>query len=99
MLVWGEMADGSDDVAVFAGIGDWDGRRLRMLRQSDPASFPIQDDWLSRLKPVPADLKTTLLDSDYFFSLTIGPIPEGEALGAYVVTGLKWPDEGSTSLP
>lgn len=97
MLVWGERADGSDDVAVFTGVGEWDGRCLRMLRQPDPSSFQVQDEWLDRLKPVPADLRATLLDAEYYFSLTIGSLPEDRELSEYIFTGLKWPGDDSAS--
>lgn len=39
------------------------------------------------------DLRSTLLNADYFFSVTIGPLPEGADIDEYVATGLKWPTE------
>jgi hypothetical protein len=34
MIAWGEKTDGTDDVAVFSGIAEWDGIVLTMRRPS-----------------------------------------------------------------
>jgi len=41
MIAWGEKPDGSDDVAVFSGIAQWDGVSLTMRRDPVTASFVV----------------------------------------------------------
>jgi len=89
MVAWGKKPDGTDDVVVFTGTGRWEGGHLTMVREH--SSFQILDEWLSRLKMVDADLKSALLEADYCFDVTIGPLPDGADLMEYLETGLKWP--------
>jgi len=89
MVAWAKKPDGTDDVVVFTGTGRWDGSHLTLVR--DDSSFQILDEWLDRLKMVDADLKTSLLEADYCFNVTIGPLPDGADLRQYLGTGLKWP--------
>ena len=93
MIAWGTKPDGSDDVVVFTGIADWDGKRLTMLRQPPSESFPIPDEWLDRVKPTPPNLKVTLLDAEYSFSVTVGALPDGTSAGEHLKTTLKWPTD------
>jgi hypothetical protein len=97
MIAWGEKRDGSEDVAVFAGIANWDGAHLTMLRQPEGTVFPVPDEWLERLEPVDPTVKDILLGAEYCFSVTIGSLPEGVDLVEYLKTGLKWPDEPDAS--
>jgi hypothetical protein len=91
MIAWGEKPDGSREVVVFGGVGQWDGQHLTLVRDPIGSSIPLQDDWLVRLQTVEPDLKGMLLDADYSFSVSVGPLPEGEELGSYMKTGLRWP--------
>ena len=77
MMAWGEKADGTDDVAIFTGTAEWDGRRLAMLRGPSEPPFEMPDEWLDRLKPVDPDLQSEFLGAEYYFSVTIGPLPAG----------------------
>jgi hypothetical protein len=96
MLAWSRKPDGTDDVAVFTGIGDWDGQRLVMLRGHGEPPFEVSDDWLDRLEPVDPDLQAELLGAEYYFSVTVGPLPDGADMNEYQETGLKWPqDDGA----
>jgi hypothetical protein len=72
MIAWGKNEDGSDDVAVFTGVAEWDGTALRMRREPESSSFKIPSEWLSRLQPVRDDMRPTLLDAEYSFSVTVG---------------------------
>lgn len=83
MIAWGEKGAGGDDVAVFTGIADWDGRRLIMRREPDSSSFAIPDEWLDRLKAVEPDLKETLLGAEFHFSVTVGNLPDSEDVSAW----------------
>jgi hypothetical protein len=91
MVAWARTPDGRDDVVVFTGVAHWDGRHLTIFREPGPSSFPVADEWLGRIRPVEQDLKTALLGADYFFSVTVAALPEGEDLAGYLKTGLKWP--------
>lgn len=96
MLAWGEKPDGTDDVVVFTGIADWDGRRLMMQRGEGEPPFEVSDDWWDRLKPVDPDLQPDLLGAEYSFSVTIGPLPAGADVIDYLQTGLKWPEDNAS---
>jgi len=89
MVAWGKKPDGTDEAVVFTGTGRWDDGQLTMVRGQ--SSFQIHDEWLGRLKIVDADLKSALLEADYYFNVTIGPLPDGADLTQYLETGLKWP--------
>ena len=97
MMAWGRKADGTDDVAIFTGTVDWDGRRLAMLRSDGEPPFEVPDDWLDRLKSVDPDLRPDLLGAEYYFSVTIGPLPAGADVSQYLETGLRWPPDNSAS--
>jgi hypothetical protein len=95
IVAWGEKPDGTDDVVVFTGTAQWDGRHLTMRR--DGSSFQIPDEWRDRLKPVDITLRATLLEADYFFSVAIGDLPDGADISHYLQTGLKWPADTERS--
>lgn len=96
MVAWGRKPDGSDDVAVFTGIANWDGTHLIMVRQQG-APFQVAGEWLDRLTIVEPHLRQTLLDAEYFFSVTIGDLPEGATTKEYMKTGLVWPRDENAS--
>jgi len=83
MMVWGKKADGTDDVAVFTGTAEWDGERLVMLRGHGEPPLEVQGEWLDRLKPVDPDLRSEFLGAEYYFSVTIGPLPAGDDVSQY----------------
>jgi hypothetical protein len=97
MMVWGKKADGTDDVAVFTGTAEWDGQRLVMLRRHGEPPLEVQGEWLDRLKPVDPDLRSELLGAEYYFSVTIGPLPAGDDMSQYRETGLTWPPNEDAS--
>ena len=92
MIAWGEHDDGSDDVVVFAGVAQWDGVELSMRRSPDSSSFTIPSDWLPRLQPVPDELKSMMLDAEYYFPVTVDNLGEGEDTSLFQSSGLRWPD-------
>jgi len=97
MMAWSEKADGSDDVAIFTGTADWDGRRLAMLRGTSGPPFEVLDEWLDRIQLVDADLQSDLLGAEYYFSVTLGPLPAGADVAQYLETGLRWPPDENAS--
>ena len=91
MIAWAKKTDGSDDVAVFTGIAEWRGAALTLVREPPESSFVLDDECLERLKPVPDDLKTMLLDAEYQFSVTVGDLDEAADRETMLKTGLRWP--------
>jgi hypothetical protein len=91
MIAWGKSGDGSDDVAVFSGVAEWDGVVLRMRREPESSSFTIPSEWLPRLQPVRDDVRATLLDAEYSFSVTVGNLDNGGDASVFQSTGLRWP--------
>ena len=51
----------------------------------------MEPQWLERIKPVPDDLKETLLNADVSLSLTVELIPEDMDVSELVFTGLQIP--------
>lgn len=92
MVAWAVKPDGSDDVAVFTGTGDWNGTKLTLVRQPLESSFVLEDDWLPKLCPVPDELRETLLSADYYFSVTVGPLEENFS-GPLKQLGIVWPND------
>ena len=92
MIAWAKTSDGEDDVAVFSGIAEWRGTSITLLREPPESSFVLRDEWLARLKPVPDELKATLLDAEYQFSVRVGDLTEADDRETLLKTGLKWPN-------
>jgi len=90
IVAWGKHKDGTDDVAVFTGIAEWDGKDL-YLRREGGEMFSIPVEWLERPKPVNEEVKEVLLGWEYCISVTVGNVREGEDMEAFKATGLKWP--------
>jgi|GraSoiStandDraft_16_1057320.scaffolds.fasta_scaffold350543_3 hypothetical protein len=97
VVAWAEKPDGSDDFVVFAGIADWDGSHLTLLRQPGKSPFPIPDEWLGRLKLVEPDLKTTLLGADYCLSVAVGNLPDSHEVADFLKSDLRWPADDDAS--
>lgn len=88
LVLWSQDQDGNDDVAVFTGRLIKEGG-LYYFQRKDGENPEIKLEWLSRIKKVPEELKTTLSDCDYQLSLLVGDIDDGsESLETF---GLKWP--------
>ena len=90
MIAWGVDANGADEAVVYSGTAEWTGRDL-VLQRDDQASMVVLPEWYERIQPVSEDLRETLLGADYWFSVAIGPLPEGANTAEYGRTGLKWP--------
>ena len=96
-MAWGKKADGTDDIAIFTGTGQWDGQHLVMLRGHGQPPLEVQGEWLDRLTPVDLDLRSELLGAEYYFLVTIGPLPAGGDVNQYRETGLTWPPNEDAS--
>jgi hypothetical protein len=94
MIMWAKKSDGENDAAVFSGIAHWDGVVLTMER--DPP-FEVSDEWFSRIRPVPQEMRAILRDADYFFSVSVGDAEINDDTPGFRNTGLKWPKGDETS--
>lgn len=94
MVAWGLTPDGEEDVVVFAGRGHWEDGVLTVRREPEETSFVIRTEWIPRIRPVPPEVKDTLLGADYHFSVTVGDIGEDRS-ALDLVRGLKWPPESA----
>src|SRR5262245_44868140 len=93
MVAWGEKSDGSDDVAVFTGVAEWDGHHLVMRRQPEESSFTLRDEWVGRLKAAEPKIKGMLLGAEYYFSVSVGNVEGSEERSGLEPTGLRWPKD------
>jgi hypothetical protein len=91
MMAWGKKEDGTDDVVAFTGIADWDGKRLRLLREKGEV-FEVLADFWDRIRPVNEEVKDILLNAEFCFSVTVGNLGDAGADGL-LLTGLKWPTQ------
>jgi hypothetical protein len=85
-----ENIEKENDVCVYLG---------RMINEKDEFFFineaqswrvSLNTDHIKRLKLVPDQLKSILLNADYFFTMTIATLPDLSHEG-FSDTSLKWP--------
>jgi len=100
VLLMGETAEGEDDWAVFSGALKQSPSGLFLDRGTKPP-FEIRTEWIERIKPVGSDVKDILLSAEYYLSLSVGPIPEGESLGftLQAVPGVRTVPAGTLDDP
>ncbi len=88
VLLWGEDADGEEDVVLLTGV----------LRQADGVffvdrgenpRFALEDEWLPRIKRTNPDVLDVVDNAPFMLSLTVGNVEEID--DNYRPTGLKWP--------
>jgi hypothetical protein len=86
-----ENSEKEDDVRVYPG---------RLIKGEDEYFFineaqrwrvSLNADHIRRLRPVPDQLKTILLNADYFLTMTIATLPDLLHEG-FRNTNLKWPE-------
>jgi len=90
LLVIGEDENGEDDWAVFRGTARWDGTDLHFVRNG--VDFAVPADAIERIRPVPVDseVRSILLNAEYYIPLSIGPLPDNADESEFIKTGLKW---------
>ena len=92
ILLMGTTPDGRDDWAVFPGIARVEEDGLYIDR-GPKARFEIRPEWVSRIRPVDASLRSTLRDAEYYLPLAVGNLPSASTEeDDLLMTGLKWPD-------
>lgn len=63
IILWGEC-DGEEEASCHTGTLRKSGARYEFYRGEGSPAFNLEPQWLERIKPVPDDLKETLLDAD-----------------------------------
>jgi hypothetical protein len=83
---------GEEDWAVFFGIARYEGEQLVIDRGKDAQPFVVRDEWMSRIRPVPAGTEDIFQSAKHFLGLTVSELPTGvdPAKEGYEFTGLKW---------
>ncbi len=90
IIAIGEDDTGKSEAAVFTGIARLNEGHL-FLDREDEVKFQLPDDTIERIKRTPSDISKIVLGAEFFVTMSIGPIPEGEDPNDYIKTGLKWP--------
>ncbi len=91
IILWGEC-DGEEEASCHTGTLRKSGARYEFYRGEGSPAFNLEPQWLERIKPVPDDLKETLLSADVSLSLTVELIPEDMDVTEMVFTALRIPD-------
>ena len=91
IILWGEC-DGEEEASCHTGTLRKSGARYEFYRGEGSPAFNLEPQWLERIKPVPDDLKETLLNADVSLSLTVELIPEDMDVTEMVFTALRIPD-------
>lgn len=89
MIVWNTEKE--DDVHVYLGKLQVENGKHYFVNKENGWRVALDEEQLSRLQPVSNDLKETLLNADYAFSMSIGDLPQSN-LEDYRATGMKWHD-------
>ena len=88
MIVWNTQKE--NDVQVYLGtIQNVDGE-YAFINKETGWKVSLDDEQLSRLRPVSEELKKTMLDADYAFSMRMGILPDPDDKGGFKNTGIKW---------
>jgi hypothetical protein len=76
LLVWSKDKTGDNDIRLFTGIIKWHDDRLCLKREE--GFIPIPNEWFKKIKPVGKEVKSLLLDAEYYISLKIKDLLENE---------------------
>lgn len=92
LLLCGETENGEDDCAIFSGTAYVRNNKLYLERHGDQQDILILTEWYERIQETNESVKDILQGSDYFITLSVGPLPE-DADDSYIPLGLKWPKD------
>src|SRR5438445_6377123 len=77
LVIWGTDRNGEDEVWVHTGSVQASGSGFVLDRGEDKPQVKLLPEWLSRIKPVDDEVRSTLCEAEICVSLTLSPIPEG----------------------
>lgn len=88
VLLWGEDAEGEDDVVLMTGVlREADGAFF--VDRGDNPRFPLEAEWLPRIKRTNPEVLDVVNHAPFMLTLTVGNVDEVD--DDYRPTGLKWP--------
>ncbi len=88
LVLWGKNSAGDDDVVVYSGVLIV--REGRPFLSRDAGDIELETDWLDRIRPVPQELRETLLGCEFQIALTIGDTGDTDTSN-WRRLGIKWP--------
>ena len=97
LVLWGKDSDGADEVSAHAGTVRKTSAGFVLERGADQPPIDLRPEWLNRVRPVPENLRSVLLDADFQIPLTVGSLPEGADTSAYVQLGIRIPPKSSST--
>ncbi len=87
LLIWNTEKE--NDVRVFAGEIIRPSAEYYFVNHGEGWKVTLTSEMLGRLKEVPENLKTVMLNADFAFSVSMGSLPE-EGNEGFDKTGIKW---------
>jgi hypothetical protein len=90
LVVWNAEKD--DDAHVYLGKIVHSENVYSFRNESRKWNLPLNEQDLDKLKQVPQDLKISLLNADFYFSMSIGSIPDNSK-EKFIPTGMQWHKE------
>ena len=93
LVIWGKDRDGEDEVWVHTGTVQASGSGFVLDRGEDKPLVKLLPEWLSRIKPVNDEVRSTLNGAEICLSLTISPVPEGVDPSEFEDIGLHHPPD------
>jgi hypothetical protein len=89
LLIFAEREGQEDDVHVIDGTVQALDGKLVLHFSEEQAPFPIQEDWLPRIKPTPEGIRAMLQNVQFCLSLSMGPLPQDTDMADYLATELN----------
>jgi hypothetical protein len=93
LVIWGKDRDGEDEVWVHTGTVQASGSGFVLDRGEDKPQVKLLPEWLSRIKPVNEEVRSTLCGAEICVSFTLSPIPEGMDPSLFEDIGLHHPPD------
>lgn len=84
-----ENADKKDDIHAYLGAFQFEDDQWYFVNESQGWKVALDTEQLSRLKPTPEQLRSILLNADYFIPVTVQALPDDDPTG-YIKTNMKW---------
>jgi hypothetical protein len=84
----GQNSAGEDDWAVFNTVLHDEGGQLVLKHKT--GRLELSEAWASRIKATSPEMRSVLLDLEFFLPLTVGNMSDEEA-AALETTGFQWP--------
>ena len=76
LLFMYDVDEGNEDMRVLQCRTRFSDGEVIAIHGPQCDAFPLNEEWLERVHPVPEDLRAILQDAEFFLPLTIGPLPD-----------------------